>query len=135
MRAFDNVSYDWKGQGESNYDLIRVALVPASVELVAGTAMPAGLSGTGNNLLGTELPAGWISLDGGKLNLSSAWQRNSIDVNIEPGLYNVVILWRNDGSGGTQTPAGAIDNFKDWLSLRQLQRSAVREKNEPIRLP
>ena len=107
-----SVSYDWKGQGESTWDLVRVALAPANVELEAGSALPAGLSSTSGNALGTSLPAGWISLDGGKLNLQTNWQHNSVDADITPGIYNVVILWRNDGSGGTQTPAGAIDNFK-----------------------
>ena len=107
-----NASYDWKGQGESTWDLIRVALAPAEVDLEAGSALPAGLSSTSGNALGSELPAGWISLDGGKLNLQSNWQHNSVDADLTPGTYKVVIIWRNDGSGGTQTPAGAIDNFK-----------------------
>lgn len=107
-----NASYDWKGQGESTWDLVRVALAPADVELEAGTALPSGLSSTSGNALGSELPAGWISLDGGKLNLQSDWQHNSVDADLTPGTYKVVIIWRNDGSGGTQTPAGAIDNFK-----------------------
>lgn len=107
-----NASYDWKGQGESTWDLVRVALAPADVELEAGTALPSGLSSTSGNALGSELPAGWISLDGGKLNLQANWQHNSVDADLTPGTYKVVIIWRNDGSGGTQTPAGAIDNFK-----------------------
>ncbi|MBQ3998690.1 MAG: fibronectin type III domain-containing protein [Paludibacteraceae bacterium] len=107
-----NASYDWKGQGESTWDLVRVALAPADVELEAGTALPSGLSSTSGNALGSELPAGWISLDGGKLNLQANWQHNSVDADLTPGTYKVVIIWRNDGSTGTQTPAGAIDNFK-----------------------
>ena len=101
--------YDWKANGEGNYDYIRVALVPATVELTAGTTLPAGVTAT-------ALPDGWVALDGGsKLNLVSAWQTKSADIEVEAGLYNVVILWRDDSSGGSQTPA-AIDNF----SIKQL---------------
>ena len=101
--------YDWKANGESNYDFIRVALVPADVQFTAGTALPTGVTYQ-------ALPTGWIALDGGtKLNLSNAWKTFSADVEVQAGLYNVVILWKDDTSGGTQTPA-AIDNF----SIKQL---------------
>ena len=102
-------SYDWMANGESNYDLLRVALVPATVKLEASTSMPAGLSG--NTALATTLPAGWIALDGGsKLNLVTEWQNQIVTVPVTAGNYKVVILWRNDGSGGAQAPA-AVDNF------------------------
>ena len=98
-------SYDWKANGESSYDFLRVALVPSSVALSAATSRPAGLSSS-------DVPAGWIALDGGsKLNLDTAWQHVSLEMPIDSvGLYNVVLAWRNDGSGGSQTPA-AVDNF------------------------
>ena len=96
--------YDWKGNGESSYDYLRVALVPATVTLTAGTAAPTNFSATG-------LPTGWIALDGGsKLNLKTDWQKVSQELAIEEGSYYVVFAWRNDGSGGT-SPAAAIDNF------------------------
>ena len=99
------ISYDWKANGESNYDFLRVALVPASVELTAGTA-PSGFAYNG-------LPTGWQALDGGKLNLQTDWQSKSVDITIESaGAYQIVFAWKNDGSGGSQTPAAAIDNFK-----------------------
>ena len=99
------ISYDWKANGESNYDFLRVALVPASVELTAGTA-PSGFAYNG-------LPTGWQALDGGKLNLQTDWQSKSVDITIESaGAYQIVFAWKNDGSGGNQTPAAAIDNFK-----------------------
>lgn len=104
--------YDWIANGEGSYDLMRFALVPTnSYEYVAGTAMPTGLSGTGGNLLATELPEGWIALDGGKQNLSTAWTTyESVEMDIPAGTYDIVFLWRNDGSGGTQ-PSAAVDNF------------------------
>ena len=96
-------SYDWKANGESTYDYLRVALVPATVTLEAGTNT---LSGFGYN----SLPTSWIALDGGsKLNLVNEWQKKSVAVNVAAGNYYLVMAWRNDGNGGYQKPA-AIDN-------------------------
>ncbi len=99
-------SFDWQCNGESNYDFIRAALVPVSIDLVPGTAMPSGMSTS-------ALPAGWIALDGGsKLNLQSNWQTRSSDLNITTaGVYHLVFAWRCDASGGT-APAAAIDNVQ-----------------------
>ena len=96
--------YDWKANGESTYDYLRVALVPDDVELVAGT-LPSGVTTT-------ALPEGCIALDGGsKLNLSTAWATfTSAELTIPAGTYKVVFLWKDDTSGGAQEPA-AIDNF------------------------
>ena len=99
-----NFKYDWKAYGESNYDLLCVALVPDTLEL----------SATATGMF--SLPAGWTALHNGiKLNLSSSWTTESFDLAVEAGLYKVVLLWRNDGSGGTQTPA-AVDN----ISIKKL---------------
>ena len=99
-----NFSFDWLGYGESTYDYMRVVLVPANVELIAGTSKPSGFSTT-------SLPTGWIALDGGnKLNLQSSWQQANNAVAVEAGNYYVVFCWTNDGSGGANPPA-AIDNF------------------------
>ena len=97
-------SYDWKANGESSYDYLRVALVPSSVQLAASTSYPSGF-GT------TNLPTGWIALDGGsKLNLSTEWQSfASGEIEITSGTYMMVFAWRDDTSGGTNPPA-AIDN-------------------------
>lgn len=100
------ISYDWKANGESGWDFMRVLLVPSSVELAAGTALPSGLTKN-------TVPSGWQALDGGsELSGSSSWANKSVDINIaEAANYYVVFAWRNDGSGGSQ-PAAAIDNFK-----------------------
>ena len=61
------VNYDWKATGESNWDFLRVALVPSSETLTAGTLKPDGFDRN-------SLPAGWIAMDGGaQLNQSSNW--------------------------------------------------------------
>ena len=99
-------TYDWNGNGESSWDYMRVALVPASVTLTAGTSTPSVPSGSFYD----NLPTGWIALDGGsKLNLATAWQSISATVNVTAGNYYMVLAWRNDGSGGTNPPA-AVDN-------------------------
>ena len=99
--------YDWKAKGESTYDYLRVALVPASVEFTASTSLPSGLSTT-------AFPAAWnaTALDGGsKLNLVDTWQTFRTDaLAIAEGDYKVVLIWRDDTSTGAQTPA-AVDNF------------------------
>ena len=96
-------SFDWNGNGESNYDYLRVALVPASVTLTAGTSYPNGF-GT------TSLPTGWIALDGGsKLNQVTAWQSKTATINVPAGNYYMVLAWRNDSGSGTNPPA-AVDN-------------------------
>lgn len=98
-------SYDWKANGEAGYsiyDYLRVLLAPSTVELTAGT-LPSGLSSTSK-------PADWIALDGGALYGTTDWQHKDVTVdNVVSGLYQVVFLWRNDGSSGDQSPA-AIDN-------------------------
>jgi uncharacterized repeat protein (TIGR02543 family) len=96
-------SYDWIANGESYYDYLRVALVPASVMLTAGTSAPSGF-GT------SSLPNGWIALDdGGKLNMVTEWQSQSGFANVTTGNYYLVMAWRNDYSAGTNPPA-AVDN-------------------------
>lgn len=95
--------FDWKANGESTYDYLRVALVPGDVEFAAGTSLPSGVSAS-------SLPNTWIALDGGsKLNLVSSWQTKTSEAAVN-GTYTMVFLWRNDGSGGEQPPA-AIDNI------------------------
>jgi hypothetical protein len=99
-----NFSYDWKAIGEGNYDFLRVALVPATVNLEASTSI---LSGFNHSVL----PEGWIALDGGsQLNLANDWQTVSLDVEIATaGEYLMVFAWRNDNAEGDNPPA-AIDN-------------------------
>ena len=95
--------YDWLAYGESNYDYLRVALVPASVTLSAGTSAPSGFSYN-------SLPSGWIALDGGQqLSMNAWWQTTFSEINVPAGDYMMVFAWRNDNSMGSQPPA-AIDN-------------------------
>ena len=97
-------SYNWKAYGESSYDFIRAAVVPNTTEFTAGS-----YNGFNNT---SSVPTGGIAIDGAnRLNLQNSWQTQSGTFTIPAdGLYKVVFMWRNDGSGGSQPPA-AIDNI------------------------
>lgn len=100
------IYYDWKCNGESTYDFMRVGLAPAAVELTASTSYT-------NLGSGSSLPTGWTMwLDGGSLLSGSAsWDTKSVDFTIESaGNYQLIFAWRNDYSGGSY-PA-AVDNVR-----------------------
>ena len=112
--------YDWRANGESNYDYLRVALVPASVELEAGN-FPFDES---------SLPTGWIALDGGsQLNQSTSWNTKTEDVVVnQGGNYKLVFAWRNDHSVGNQPPA-AIDNVSVTVAPPRYNITVVTPSN------
>ena len=111
-------SYDWRAYGESTYDYLRVALIPATESLTAGTSVPTDFSAT-------TLPTGWIALDGGsKLSGGSAWQHKDVTIDVAAGNYYLVFAWRNDNSGGTPPPA-AIDNVSIGKDLDEITDLAV----------
>ena len=97
-------SFDWRCNGESNYDFLRAALLRSTGTLTAASTAAANWSTTG-------LPTNAISIDGGeKLNLSSNWQTKTASVHINTrGWYRLVFYWRNDNSVSNNPPA-AIDN-------------------------
>ncbi|MBO7132564.1 MAG: hypothetical protein J6W06_00185, partial [Bacteroidales bacterium] len=99
------VSFDWLGQGESNYDLLRAFITPTSAVLEAGSAN--GMTSSNNTT-----PNGWTDIANpeGKLNNTSEWQQSEKETYLEAGTYNLVFFWKNDNSGGSQPPA-AIDNL------------------------
>ena len=103
------VALDWMAYGEGNYDYLRVWLAPADINLVANKNPEQ--SSVSVNAYRTVTPAGWIDLAGGKLNVQSSWQNmaNLFEV-AAAGQYNLVLMWANDGSGGTQPPA-VVDNI------------------------
>ena len=100
-----NISYDWKAKGNGTMDFLRVALVPANVNLESGTSFPSGFSYN-------SVPSGWIALDGGsQLNEQSEWINHSERFSLlESETYNLVFVWRNEVSDGYNPPA-AIDNI------------------------
>ena len=98
------ISFDWKANGESCCDYLRVFLAPGSTEFTAGSM---------GSISSTGAPTGWIALDGGnKLNTSSNWQNRFEIISIPVATnYTLVFFWHNDGSVGTNPPA-AIDNVQ-----------------------
>ena len=104
------ISYDWKANGEGNYDYIRVFLAPSSLSLTAGQDPSGGTSAY--NWRNAAFPTGCIGLCGAdKLNQQTSWQNFITDFTVPTaGTYRLVFAWANDGSGGT-TPPGAIDNI------------------------
>lgn len=93
-------SFDWKAQGESSFDYLRVWLVPTTFQPVAGTQITAG--------------AGRVQV-GTNYNQQAAWQTyNNLNLNLTAfagQTMRLVFEWRNDSSGGTQPPA-AVDNVR-----------------------
>ncbi|MGE6396564.1 fibronectin type III domain-containing protein [Chryseobacterium scophthalmum] len=92
-------SFDWKSQGENNWDYIRVWLLPSNVMPVAGAQIVAGTN---------RVQVGQYQLQG------TVWQNfSNPNLNLTAyagGVMRLVFEWRNDGGGGTQPP-GAIDNI------------------------
>ena len=106
------VSYDWRCQGEGNYDYLRVFLAPSTVTLPAG-ASPNNTTTSAYTWGSETLPAGCISLTGSnmKLNLQSSWQNVLSEIYVPTsGTWRLVFAWANDASV-YNSPAGGIDNI------------------------
>ncbi len=107
-RGIFSVSYDYKCVGEYNdedgaIDFMRVALIPATDQLVAGVQP--------GDLTKNTLPAGWSALDSAALVAQPNWTRKTELVEIpDYGLYRLVFVWINDDSFSDGAPA-AIDNL------------------------
>ncbi|MCE3077293.1 fibronectin type III domain-containing protein [Chryseobacterium gwangjuense] len=92
-------SFDWKAEGESSFDYLRVWLVPSNFMPTPGTQI---VAGTGRvqvgqyNLNGTT----WQTYSNASLNLSS----------FAGVTMRLVFEWRNDTILGAQPPA-AVDNI------------------------
>ena len=99
------IAFDWKANGEGNYDYLRAWIAPTTATLTAAQDPEGGTSAYNYR---ESTPSGWIDL-GGKMNLQTSWQTTLSAVNLTPGNYRLVFMWANDGSGGT-TPPAAIDN-------------------------
>ena len=103
------VSFKWKCNGESNFDLLRAFLIPVS-------ASPTLTGGTSNGQTSNTntVPSGWIDVanPAGKLNLNNNWQISSQSVDISStGEYYLVFFWKNDSSIGNNSPA-AVDDIE-----------------------
>ncbi len=101
-----NYRFDWRSNGQSDFDYLRVALAPITFLPQGGNHIPAGFSST-------TLPVDWISLDGGSqlYGDTSGWTTVESEVYIAtPGVYRLIFAWTDYYIAvGHQSPA-AIDN-------------------------
>jgi len=92
-----NLTFDWKAEGESTFDYIRVWAVPTTFTPTAGNQIAAG--------------TGRVQLEA-LLNGSAAFATRSYIIpaaDYAGQTVRLVFEWRNDGSDG-ENPAAAIDN-------------------------
>ncbi|MGQ2983729.1 fibronectin type III domain-containing protein [Flavobacterium sp.] len=92
------ITYDWRNNGENNWDFIRVWVVPVNFVPTPGTQITVANSG------GFQL--------GGNHQLVNTWTPATHLVNVGTyggSIMRLVFEWTSDTSGGTQQP-GAIDN-------------------------
>ena len=97
--------FDWKSNGSHIQDLMKIFLVPSTIVLKAGDN-----NGMNNN---NTPPSEWIEITENPLSNVNIWTSSaSMEFTVAtPGLYNLVILWKNvDTRYGMQSP-GAIDNI------------------------
>lgn len=94
-----SVSFDWRAQGQTTLDYLKVWAVPTSYVPVAGTAI------TLANSNGVQL--------GGLFNLNGTFRHEDIIVNSRDFMgrnMKLVFEWTNNNTTGTQPPA-AVDNI------------------------
>lgn len=110
------ISFNWRANGERNsagtayYDYLAVFLVPESEQLTADSYASSSV---------TVAPQNWIPVKNGDIipyTLATDWQLTQEVVSVpEQGKYNLVFMWKNDGSTNNNPPA-AIDN----ISVREV---------------
>ena len=102
-----DVSYMWKGNGESKYDHARVALVPNSwVFQACTTAWDSTTTVQGQYWGAYTCPSAFISLDdNAPLSLAPTFRPMTKSVNVpSAGVWRMVVMWRNDGNIGDEPP-------------------------------
>lgn len=90
----DTISFNWKGQGESSYDNMRVYLYPT------GTLPTAGSANVSNDA---------VQVTSTYLSGQSDWQTFAAVPGMD-GTFNLCFMWKNDGSAGS-TPI-AVDEVR-----------------------
>ena len=88
------LTFDWKGYGESGFDYMRVYLVPTSVVPSPGYSITSGQIGS-------------------TYNQQSSFTTTTINISVVNAgqARRLVFSWRNDNNTGTQPPA-AVDNIQ-----------------------
>ncbi len=102
------VSFDWRANGEGDYDYLRVFLAPSSATITPDVTPNGG--NDAYDFAYAPAPAGWIDLGNGKLNNQSDWQNYYHEFAVTTAdNYKLVFFWANDISVSNNPPA-AIDN-------------------------
>ena len=118
-----NITFNWLGSGEENFDYMRAFLVPTSAnpDLSAGISLGEGESGSNNT------PDGWLDLYYGQMNNSEVNQMFDSTMVINAGTYYLVFYWHNNGSGGSN-PSARVDNIliKQMPPVEVVTQNAVR---------
>lgn len=126
FEAYDyNLSFDWLGQGEDEYDGMQVLILPSNVSLEGADNTTVKLGNISGFTIKTTKPqietAGYIRFyAAAPYNTSypwiycktSSWITETVGFTIsQEGDYNLVFIWENDGSGGVATPSASVDNI------------------------
>ena len=99
-QSFINLSFDFKGQGESIFDYMSVYLIPTGTTPAAGALLTAG-----------QVGLNYYNLVGACTNYSI-----TLPVGAAGTTQRLVFTWRNDASVGTNPPA-TLDNVTIITSL------------------
>ena len=85
------LSFDWKGYGEGNFDYLQVFVGEIGNVTAGSSSAPTGTSRIA------------------QLNQNNEWSTFNIDLGSDfSGYKRIYFLWKNDGSGGQQTPSAQI---------------------------
>jgi len=105
--AIYEVSFDWIGYGENNYDLLHAFIIPTSLNPILSAGDANGMTGNTNTI-----PSGWIDIANinEELNYATTWQHSEKKMTMEAGTYYLVFFWKNNNSNGNNPPA-VVDNI------------------------
>ena len=132
--------YDWRCGGGTG-DYLRVGLLPVEYHLEAGDSRLFMDFGNDPENVTTVDASEWISIGDTRLSGSpSEWTHASLDYIVDEehtGLYNLVILWVNDGKeDNAAQPAAAVDNFtvsySDCVMPVNFRLTAVSDKDATV---
>jgi hypothetical protein len=96
-----NLSFKWKGSGESGYDRLLIYVAPTSVTPVAGIPASTSTTITGATLVYTQASASQSTYTSTSISLPS---------NLVGTTFRLIFTWQNDSSFGT-SPGTAIDEI------------------------
>lgn len=97
-----SISFDWRANGEAEYDYLRAFLVPDTVVLTPDN---------NNDIYYDDYPLDWIAITAGTLQGQTLWQHFDTTLSLDAnGVYRLLFYWTNDFMDGSNPPA-AIDNL------------------------